>query len=87
MVHDMHGPHPTAAMGDAMMAVKAQIIEEETQQKCAEGDWDALHLKRRNSRQNAERDKGRKAINRIAQQARCDAHQRIFGRHLSARAP
>ena len=69
------------------MAVKAQIIEEKAQQKCAGGHRQAVDLKRCHHRENAQRDKRRKSVNWVTQQARCNAGQRVLCGHFPAGAP
>jgi hypothetical protein len=83
---DVHCPDPTATMRDAVMAIEAEIIKEEAEQKGAERDGQGLELERLHRRQDAERDKSGKTVYRIAQYPREYPGEGILRRHLAASA-
>jgi len=82
MVDDMHRPNPAAAMGDPVMAIKTQVIQNEANQKSPQVYRKGEKLERLNQGQNAECNKGRHRIHWVTQHAHQDAQGSIFGRHF-----
>ena len=83
MVDNMHRPNPAAAMGDPVMAIKAQVIKDETNQKSPRVYRQGEKLERLNQGQNAKCNKGRHGIHWVTQHPHQDAQGSIFGRHFS----
>lgn len=86
VMDDVHCPDPAATMRDAVMAIEAEIIKEEAEQKGAERHGQGLELERLHRGQNAERDKGGKTVDRIAQDPCEYPGERILCRHPAASA-